>query len=68
MPADNTRVQKRLYSIAEAAQYLGRSPWAVRHLIWSGKLAEVRSGRRVHVDIQDMESFIERSKQCEEVP
>lgn len=62
MPADSPRVQKRLYSIAEAAQYLGRSSWAVRHLIWSGKLAEVRSGRRVHLDIKDMEAFIERIK------
>ena len=66
MPNDNPRVLKRLYSVPEAAQYLGRSPWSVRHLIWSGQLPEVRAGRRVHLDIKDMEAFIEKNKLCEE--
>jgi excisionase family DNA binding protein len=57
---------KRLYAIQEAAIYLGRSPWAVRRLIWSGALPEVRTGRRVHLDIKDMDSFIERNKSKEE--
>jgi excisionase family DNA binding protein len=57
---------KRLYDIKEAATYLGRSAWAVRRLIWSGALPEVRTGRRVHLDIQDMDSFIERNKSKEE--
>ena len=53
---------KRLYTISEAAVYLGRSPWSVRHLIWSGQLPEVRAGGRVHLDIQDMDEFIEKNK------
>ena len=60
------KVVKRLYAIPEAAIYLGRSPWAVRHLIWAGVLPEVRVGRRVHLDIRDMDALIEQSKQCEE--
>lgn len=55
-------VEKRLYSVKEAGRYLGISGWAVRHLIWSGKLPEVRQGRRVLVDIVDMNRFIENHK------
>jgi excisionase family DNA binding protein len=59
---ESTRVSKRLYSVAEAAHYLGRSAWSVRRLIWSGELPEVRAGRRVHLDIRDMDEFIEKNK------
>ncbi len=55
-------IRKRLYNVSEAATYLGRSRWAVRRLIWSGMLPEVRAGRRVHVDIQDMDTFIQDNK------
>ena len=65
MPTDNLRVDKRLYSIPEAAQYLGRSSWSIRHLIWSGELLHVRTGRRVHLDIKDLEAFVEMNKQRE---
>ncbi|HNP83323.1 MAG TPA: helix-turn-helix domain-containing protein, partial [Nitrospira sp.] len=47
-------VFKRLYSVREAARYLGISQWAVRHLNWSSKLPCVRQGRRVLFDIYDM--------------
>ncbi|THI92256.1 MAG: helix-turn-helix domain-containing protein [Nitrospira sp. CG24A] len=53
---------KRLYSIPEAAEYLGRSTWSVRRLIWAGELPSVRAGRRVHLDVCDMEAFIENNK------
>jgi excisionase family DNA binding protein len=56
---------KRLFSLPEAAVYLGRSTWSVRRLIWGGELRQVRSGRRVHVDIRDMEAFIEKHKVLE---
>ena len=57
---------KRLYSIPEAAMYLGRSTWSVRRLIWDGALPAVRAGGRVHVDVQDMDAFIDRNKVREE--
>jgi len=60
------RPLKRLYSLSEAATYLGRSTWSVRRLIWNGDLPQVRGGGRVHVDIQDMDQFIERNKVREE--
>ncbi len=56
------RTQKRLYRLPEAAEYLGRSEWSVRRMIWGGALPCVKHGRRVHVDVQDMESFIDLNK------
>ena len=55
-------VQKRLYSVKEAGRYLGRSPWAIRRLIWEKFLPAVRQGRRVMVDVMDMDRFIEKYK------
>lgn len=55
-------VSKRLYSVKEAGRYLGRSPWAIRHLIWEGHLPQVRQGRRVMVDVMDMDQFIAKHK------
>ena len=55
-------VSKRLYTIPEAAQYLGRTVWSVRELIWSGRLPAVKVGRRTHLDLEDLNAFIERHK------
>ena len=55
-------VSKRLYSVKEAGRYLGRSPWTIRRLISIGCLPEVRQGRRVMVDLVDMDQFIEKYK------
>lgn len=67
MLVDSKKVRKRLYSIPEAAEYLGRSTWSVRRLIWAGELPSVRAGRRVHLDVCDMEAFIENNKVRENV-
>jgi excisionase family DNA binding protein len=56
------RLQKRLYSIKEAAVYLGRSVWAVREMIWAGKIPYVKDGKRILLDIFDMDRWIEQSK------
>ena len=53
---------KRLYSLDEAAFYLGRTTWSLRHLIWDGRLPIVRSGKRIFVDLQDLNSYVERNK------
>lgn len=55
-------ISKRLYSVKEAGKYLGRSAWAIRHLIWEGHLPQVRQGRRVMVDVMDMDQFIAKHK------
>ena len=58
---------KRLFSIPEAAIYLGRSVWSIRRLIWNGDLPQVRAGGRVHVDVKDMDAFIDKNKEQEVV-
>jgi len=57
-------VAKRLYTLPEAAQYLGRSEWGMRELIWSRKIPIVRpeGSRKIFLDIADLDDFIERSK------
>lgn len=53
---------KRLFTIDEAALYLGRSACALREMVWAGKIPVVRDGKRILLDIHDMDAWIERSK------
>ncbi len=53
---------KRLYSIKEASVYLGRTVCAVREMIWAGKLPYIKDGRRILLDIYDMDEWIEHNK------
>lgn len=53
---------KRLYSIPEAAFYLGRTVDALREIIWAGKISYVKDGRRIFLDIRDMDEFVEKNK------
>lgn len=56
------KVEKRLYSIKDASVYLGRSVWSVREMIWAGKIRYIKDGRRIFLDIHDMEAWVERNK------
>jgi hypothetical protein len=53
---------KRLYNLRETSVYLGRSIWGVRTLIWNGKIPVVRDGRRMFIDVLDLERFVESNK------
>jgi hypothetical protein len=55
---------KRLYTLKEGAGYLGRSEWGMRELIWSGSIPVVRTekGRKIFLDIEDLNDFINRNK------
>jgi excisionase family DNA binding protein len=55
-------LQKRLYSVKEAAPYLGRSVTALREMLWAGKLPYIKDGRRILLDIRDIDEWIEKSK------
>jgi hypothetical protein len=59
---DISTIPKRLYTIKEAGIYLGRSVWSVREPFWGGKLPCVRVGKRIHLDIRDVDKFIEEHK------
>ena len=54
--------QKRLLSVPEGGSYLGRTTWAVREMIWAGKLPIVRDGRRILLDIEDLDRWINNNK------
>ena len=41
---------------------MGRSVWAVREMIWAGKMPHIKDGRRILVDITDMENWIMQNK------
>lgn len=53
---------KRLLTVKEASVYLGRSVPSIRELIWAGKLPIVREGKRIHLDIFDLDRWIEQRK------
>jgi hypothetical protein len=53
---------KRLYSLPEAAHYLGRTLWSMRELIWKGSIPIVREGKRIFVDINDLELYVTKHK------
>lgn len=53
---------KRLYTLAESAEYLGRTVNALRELIWNGLLPVVQHKRKQWVDRLDLDAFIERNK------
>lgn len=53
---------KRLYSVPEAAHYMGRTVDALREMIWAGRLPFVKEGRRVFIDKKDMDDYIEQNK------
>jgi excisionase family DNA binding protein len=56
--------QKRLFTLKEAAEYLGRSEWGMRDLIWAGRIPVVRveGGRKIFLDIEDLNDFIKQNK------
>ena len=58
------RPKQRLYSVKDAAEYLGRTVWGVRELIWSHELPVIKSGRggKQYIDVLDMDAYIEKNK------
>ena len=57
-------MSKRLYTLREAAVFLGRSEWSMRELIWAGRVPVVRvdGGRKIFVDVLDLMEFIDQNK------
>lgn len=57
--------RKRLYTVAEAAQFLGRPVYSLRMLIYSKALPVVKDTAesiKIYLDIADLEAFIESRK------
>ena len=53
---------KRLYSVPEAACYLGRTVDGLREMLYSGRLPFIKDGRRVLLGVKDMDAYIEGNK------
>jgi excisionase family DNA binding protein len=49
--------------VEQAAVYLGRSKAAVQHMIQAGTLPVVRDGRRVFLDVHELEKWIAKNSQ-----
>jgi len=62
MTDQRKRLAKRLYTIKEAAEYLGRSTWSMRELVWAGKIPFIKDGRKFYFDIKDLDEYIEKNK------
>ena len=62
-PGGNGTIRPRLLTVQEAAAYLGRTKGSIQHVVADGGLPVVRFDRRVFLDIQDLDRWIERNKQ-----
>ena len=56
------RNKSRLLDVSAAAEYIGRSPSATRHLIAKGTIPCVRRDGRVQLDRQDLDNWLELGK------
>jgi excisionase family DNA binding protein len=60
-------LSKRLYTLKEAGVYIGLSHWTIRSLIHSGQLAYIRLGRRILIDLRDLDDLLDAKKQKERI-
>lgn len=64
LPAPNN--ERRGYRIAEAAAYMGVSPWFVELKIRSGELPALRLCRHYTVLKEDMDAFLDKERAARE--
>jgi hypothetical protein len=57
-------VRKWLFTLKEAAEYLGRSAWGMRDLVWKRIIPVVKNdgGRKIFVDVNDLDDYVEKNK------
>jgi hypothetical protein len=53
---------KRLYTLPEAAFYMGRTVPQMRELQWKGKVCFIKDGKRIFFDVRDLDSYIDQAK------
>ena len=52
----------RLLSLKDAAEELGVKVWTLRRAIWDGDLPQVRLGKSIRIDRNDLEAWLARLK------
>ena len=60
---DHDHIVKRLFTPKEAATYMGRTVWGMRELIWKGRVPMIQDGRKIYVDVRDLDAYIEKAKE-----
>jgi excisionase family DNA binding protein len=55
-------VRRRLLNVSQAAQYLGRTPKSIRHLVQRRKLRCIRADGRVMFDVSDLDAWIDMNR------
>ena len=55
-------MDKRLLTLKESAQYLGRSVYSMRTLVWAGKVPVVQDGRKYWCDRADLDRYVDANK------
>ncbi len=61
-PAFDCLVRPRLFSVDQAAVYIGRTPKATRCLIDSNAFPSVRTDGRIMLDVRDLDQWIDNGK------
>ena len=56
-------IRPRLLTVEQAATYLGRTVDAVQHMISARRLPVVRDGRRVFLDLRELDGWITRNSE-----
>jgi excisionase family DNA binding protein len=51
-------ITPRLLTVAQAATYLGRSKASVQHLVAQRRIPVVREGRRIFLDVRELDRWI----------
>ena len=63
MQRRNGATAARLLTVKKAAAYIGRTEQALQHFIHRREIVVVRKGRRVHLDRNDLDRWIEANKE-----
>jgi hypothetical protein len=62
----NARAQnifkKRIYSIKELVKEIGATEWFWRTQIWDGQLPYIQVGKKMFIDGDDVELFLQKHK------
>lgn len=53
---------KRLYSIKQLVLEIGATEWFWRTQIWDGQLPYVQVGRKMFIELKDIDIFIQKNK------
>jgi len=55
-------LQPRLLSYEAASRYLSLSYWSVRTMVTGGQIPHIRSGKRILIDREDLDIWIDQHK------